>query len=88
MDDDCEFHDGECPHCGHELLRSRCCQNWACEDGMIDEHHDDPINYAPGSFEHICPDCCGTGIEIWCSGCGYDVTRHRYETHDAGGGSP
>lgn len=75
---DYDIHDGECPECGSDTLHSRGCQNFACEMGMIDEHHDDPVNFAPGSFLEICRDCYGTEVEIWCPKCGCDVTKHRF----------
>ena len=75
MDDDVQYDDGQCPNCKRwGTLRFRDCTEFNCEDGFIDEHEDDPINYAPGEEFSTCQECRGTGIVRWCSGCGTDLT--------------
>lgn len=65
--------DVRCPRCSTET-RSRYCTAFDCEDGYIDEYHDDAINYSPGEEYRKCSDCHGTGIERWCpaDGCGWE----------------
>jgi hypothetical protein len=68
--DDIDFHDGcYCPKCGNEC-RSRDCGNMFCDEGYVDEYEDDPLWFDPGD-ESECGECHGTGIERWCSECGW-----------------
>lgn len=63
--------DAPCKKCGHAPTRRKDCPALDCEDGEIDEHEDDPINYPPGSFQD-CNECNGTGFVDWCPKCGAD----------------
>lgn len=67
-----------CPNCGGYTVRSKHCDEWDCEDGWIDEHESDPINFSPGEEYTMCEECCGTGRVRWCSDCGCDITRHEW----------
>lgn len=78
-DDDTEYLDGACPKCGHHALRTRCCDVFDCEDGWIDEYHDDPINFSPGEEIVMCRECFGTGRLRWCSDCGNDLTFDEWQ---------
>lgn len=62
-------YEGECPKGRHSPIHYKDCSNF-CEDGYIDESEDDPINFMPGESLHPCSDCRGTGVEVWCPGCG------------------
>lgn len=70
--------DGACPRCGEQELRWRDCDQIGCEDGFIDEHDDDPVNFAPGEESYMCEECFGTGSQKWCSKCGLDITRQEH----------
>jgi len=70
---DYDIVDHPCPKCGHEPTHVRHCQVIHCEDGYIDEHEDDAINFAPGEAYSVCQECRGTGIERWCPSCGHDL---------------
>lgn len=83
MDEDYEYCDTACPKCGHAPTHTRWCTG--CDDGLIDEHEEDPVNYPPGSM-YECPECCGTGTEKWCPKCGLDIQLHRHQTADMEGG--
>lgn len=72
MHDDYDIDDLPCPACGNGHTHSRPCSAFDCEDGSIDEHHDDPINYGPGEEYSTCSECHGHGIERWCPQCGAD----------------
>lgn len=77
MDNDYEFDDGPCPSCGKEALRYRHCDQIGCDDGEIDMYEfDDPLWYSPGDTER-CQDCGGTGIQRWCSACGWDNSGRK-----------
>ncbi len=84
LDDDYDICDEACPKCGESAVRSRSCQVFDCDDGWIDEYHDDPINFLPGEEISMCHECCGTGVERWCSKCGCDITRLEYEKRKGG----
>lgn len=71
-DYDIDF-DTPCPACGHHTTHFRHCAE--CDSGFIDEHDDDPINFAPGEEFTVCQECCGHGIERWCPKCGADYWR-------------
>ena len=68
-----------CPKCGDLETRSRACDEWNCDDGLIDEHEDDPINFARGEEFSMCQECFGTGIVRWCSKCGCDISSHEHQ---------
>lgn len=73
MNDDLKILDMDCPKCGASDSRSQACTNIHCDDGMIDDHDEDPVNSPMGSF-YTCPDCKGCGHLHWCSKCGYEFT--------------
>lgn len=73
MDDYDVDYDGTCPYCNHSPIHSRSCINF-CDDGFIDEHEDDPINFMPGESVRRCRECRGTGVEIWCPKCGQNLS--------------
>lgn len=75
--DDYEIEEGPCPHCGNAELHVMPCDVLYCEDGWIDEHEEDPINFAPGDSEYECRECHGTGWHRWCPACGKDVILGR-----------
>lgn len=77
MDDDYEQDETPCPKCGEDQVRWRHCDVLDCDDGYIDEHHDDPVNFGPGELYTTCHECCGTGVVRWCAACGCDITRLR-----------
>jgi len=72
-DDYDKDYDCECPKCGHTPTHSRGCLNW-CNDGMLDESEQDPINFMPGESLKICGECKGTGTEVWCPSCGENLS--------------
>ncbi len=45
---DFEIEDINCPKCGHAPIHNRDCAELTCNDGFIDQHYDDPINFMPG----------------------------------------
>jgi len=62
-----------CPKCGHGQSHYRNCDSFNCNDGVADEHFDDPINFPiEGSTVYSCPDCKGKSIIEWCPKCGHD----------------
>ncbi len=67
-------YDLSCPTCGHSPLHNRTCENLWCDDGLIDENDDDPINFLPGESLSNCDECKGTGVEWWCPGCGENLS--------------
>ena len=75
IEDDCQDDDVPCPKCGHHETRSRRCTNIGCEDGYVDEHDSDPVNYARGEEMEFCPECRGYEIIRWCLKCGADYWR-------------
>lgn len=79
---DFELDDDACPRCNHSPTHARPCEQWDCDDGYIDEHSDDPINYAPGQSYTVCRDCHGTGIEKWCPRCGLDLTAPPKDSNE------
>lgn len=54
-----------CPTCGGELEWVECDE--CCGDGEIDEHTDDPINFAPGEEYRFCYLCKGQGGWLECT---------------------
>lgn len=68
-----------CPKCGHSPIHYRNCQELMCNEGWMDEHDDDPINFAPGESEYPCQECRGTGTEKWCPKCGENLSGHNDE---------
>ena len=58
-----------CPKCGHDKIHYRSCTNFSCNDGYIDLYDEDPLWYRKGETKK-CPECKGTGVEIWCPNCG------------------
>ena len=72
IDDDYEIDLSEvpCGRCGHSPLHFRHCNAIGCEDGMIDEYDDDPVNFAEGEEFSQCPECF-EGIQRWCPKCGW-----------------
>lgn len=74
--DDYELDDEPCPVCGKWEVRWRHCDVPYCDDGLIDlyEADEDPMWYDPGDTE-VCRECAGTGIQRWCSACGWDKAR-------------
>ncbi len=72
MDDEYEIDDLPCPDCGNPNTHSRHCSAFNCEEGYVDEYHDDPINYAPGEEYTVCEECHGHTIHRWCPKCGAD----------------
>ena len=72
-----EFDDEPCPECGECPTHSRVCDEILCEDGYVDEHDEDPINFAPGQAYTPCDECLGYGILKWCPKCGCDLNRVR-----------
>jgi hypothetical protein len=75
---DYDIINGPCPNCGYDILHSRQCTNF-CEDGYFDAADEDPINYYPGEADLECDECKGTGTEIWCPGCGANLSGHNGE---------
>lgn len=75
--DDYEVDDTPCPKCGNPNTHYRRCGNFGCEEGFIDEHDDDPINFAPGEEFMECDECSGHGVERWCPKCGADFWRSQ-----------
>lgn len=61
-----------CPECLCAPTHWRECSAFGCDEGLVDEHDDDPINHAPGDFSE-CRTCGGTGVEHWCPTCGLDL---------------
>jgi len=61
-----------CPKCGHNRIHWRNCINF-CDEGYIDLYESDPIYYQPGEVKK-CPECRGTGVEIWCPNCGKNLS--------------
>jgi hypothetical protein len=53
-----------CPVCDAEMEWIECDM---CEDGMIDEAEDDPINFAPGEELTPCHHCDGNGGWLECT---------------------
>lgn len=83
MDHDYDISDRECPVCANPQTHRRDCPE--CDDGMVDDHEEDPINHSPGEFSR-CNSCGGKGIEQWCPHCGLnlvdrDVLLDRVESH-------
>jgi hypothetical protein len=78
LDDEIDYLDEACPRCGQREVRQRGCDDWGCDEGWIDEHDDDPINFSPGEEFTMCRECLGTGVLRWCAGCGLDITRHEH----------
>lgn len=66
-------YESSCPFCGHESIHYRECSNFSCDNGYIDLFYNDPNYYVPGETES-CPECKGTGTEIWCPNCGADLS--------------
>lgn len=75
-----------CARCGGSTEWDNCDR---CDDGYIDEHDDDPINFSPGEFVtcHVCHghggwNYCGNSPE-WCEANPLpgreNVTRGRLE---------
>lgn len=64
-----EREDDYCPKCNSELTHRQCDQ---CEDGVIDL--DDP----EWTDTAKCDTCNGTGHEVWCRQCGWDVTYNHF----------
>lgn len=83
-DDEYEIDDTPCPKCGHHTTRSRTCDEVGCDDGYIDEHDEDPINFAPGQAYEVCQECRGTGHVRWCPKCGCDLNQFK-ATQQKGG---
>lgn len=75
--DDMEDIDTPCPNCNAPTTRTRSCSVFGCEDGYVDEHEDDAINYAPGEEYSECGECFGFGALHWCPACGYDMNLKR-----------
>ena len=74
-DHDYDIDELPCPVCDNPYTHYRfCCE---CEDGFIDEHEDDPINFAPGESLVMCRECYGEGIERWCPKCGADYWKAK-----------
>ena len=67
-------HELSCPKCNHSPLCFRDCAELMCDDGLMDDCDDDPINFMPGESTHLCPECRGTGIEWWCPNCGENLS--------------
>lgn len=59
--------DDLCPVCGHYQDWQRCTVI-GCDDGYVDEHDDDPVNYAEGEEYYPCPECRGRGGYWICTG--------------------
>ena len=82
MSEDWENSDIKCPHCAHFPCRARDCIEIGCNEGCIDDFDDDPLWFSPGDF-HLCGECRGTGVVMWCPSCGNDPRypsrrmRHR-----------
>lgn len=75
MNDDVEICEGQCPKCKEwDGIRFRYCDVIGCDDGYIDEHDSDPINFAMGEEYILCHECLGTGVVHWCSKCGADLS--------------
>lgn len=75
-------YDSECPHCGHSPICWRDCTELGCEDGFMDAHDDDSINYAPGELIYKCNECNGTGTISWCPGCGKGIEHPILEEEE------
>lgn len=60
--------DAPCPTCGEWKLRWRRCDQ--CDEGYNDLYDEDPLWYDPDDQE-ACFECGATGIQRWCSGCGW-----------------
>lgn len=48
----------------------------------MDEYDDDPINFYPGESEYACPECKGTTVEVWCPGCGKNLSAMNVLSSD------
>lgn len=77
FDDEIEDIETPCPNCRAQLTRRRPCIALMCDEGQIDEHEEDPINYAPGEAYTECDECRGHGFLHWCPACGYDFHLKR-----------
>jgi len=85
FDDDIEYADQSCPKCGGYDVVRRDCTAIHCDEGYVDEHETDAINYAPGEYVKLrrselpeCDECRGYGCHIWCRTCGWDVLEQRF----------
>lgn len=76
IDDECS-----CPKCGRNPIHRRDCTNF-CNEGYFDESDDDPINFSPGESYEKCPECNGTGVEVWCPHCGANLSGVKLECED------
>lgn len=81
--DDYQIDDTPCPACGNPQTHHRQCAE--CEDGVIDEHDGDPINFAPGEEMRTCEECSGQGVERWCPKCGADYWAAKAKAGDVHG---
>jgi predicted RNA-binding Zn-ribbon protein involved in translation (DUF1610 family) len=78
FNDDIEYADQSCPKCGSSEVMRRECDCLSCDEGFIDEHEDDPINYMEGEMYRPCSECGGHGAHVWCRNCGWDLLEKRY----------
>lgn len=69
--DDWEYSDDDCPKCNAQLAHRRC-NELGCEDGHIED--DDP----EWPSRDKCDGCNGTGHQVWCRECGWDVTYGQF----------
>ena len=76
MSDDYDLDDTPCPKCGRSPTHYRTCQELGCNDGRINQYEEDPLWYDPDD-EDMCMGCAGTGVEVWCPGCGLNIQKYR-----------
>lgn len=67
-----EFDETTCPRCGYCPTNRQPCTQISCDEGWINLFDEDPLWYDEDDVE-ICTNCHGTGIEHWCSNCGFDL---------------
>jgi hypothetical protein len=68
---DFEESNRDCPKCG-ETLAERSCDAIYCGGGTVEDPDDDWRKPEP------CDECNGTGFQVWCRSCGWDVTDGRF----------
>ncbi|MCK8493841.1 MULTISPECIES: hypothetical protein [Spirosoma] len=75
-----ELNGTPCPVCGHEQTWWRHCSN-LCDNGYIDDASDSLL-YSWVASPVPCSECRGTSIEVWCQGCGVNISGIRIPEED------